>query len=62
MSPPPPRPCRARVPISWDMFCDMPARIDPITNTTTADCNMSLRPYRSESFPQIGVLAVDANR
>ncbi|MCK7470956.1 MAG: hypothetical protein MZU95_09330 [Desulfomicrobium escambiense] len=46
----------------WLMFWDRPASADATTKMTTAVCSICLRPYRSEIFPQIGVLAVDASR
>ena len=44
MRPPPPTPCRARVPMSCAMFCEAPASIEPMTNTTIDVCSISLRP------------------
>ena len=44
------------------MLCDSPARADPIVKMTTEACRVILRPYKSESFPQIGVDAVDASK
>jgi hypothetical protein len=61
ISPPAPRPWMARNPISWSMFWDSPASTEPIRKRTIADMNMPLRPYRSPSFPQIGVAAAVAS-
>jgi hypothetical protein len=44
------------------MFCDVPASIEPTTNTTMANWNSGLRPYRSPTLPYSGVEIVEASR
>ncbi|AKA08716.1 hypothetical protein SAZ_18065 [Streptomyces noursei ZPM] len=60
--PPPPRPCRARKPISSPMFRARPQSTEPIRKITMAAWNSFLRPYWSPSLPHSGVAAVDASR
>ncbi len=54
--PPAPRPWSARKAISWSMFCDRPVSAEPIRKTTMATMNIALRPCRSPSLPQTGVV------
>ena len=62
ISPPPPRPWRARKPISCGMFCAMPHSAEPIRKITMAVWKSFLRPYWSPSLPHRGVAAVEASR
>ena len=62
MSPPPPRPCRARNAISSKMLCDWPHSAEPIRKITIEAWNSVLRPYWSPSLPHSGVDAVVASR
>src|SRR4051794_27233618 len=60
--PPTPSPCTVRKPISSPMFWLKPLASEPARKMPIAAWNMILRPYRSESLPQIGVEAVEASR
>ena len=51
MSPPPPMPWMARKAISCGMSCASPQSAEPSRKIRMADCSISLRPYRSPSFP-----------
>ena len=62
ISPPPPRPCSARKAISEGMFWAIPQSAEPIRKRMMAVCRITLRPYRSPSFPYSGVTIVDASR
>ncbi len=62
MRPPAPMPWMARVAMSSGMFWLAPAKADPMRNTTMANWNTLLRPYRSETFPYSGVDAVEVSR
>ena len=53
--PPAPSPCSARNPINWDMLCAAPDSAEPTRKITIETRNTDLRPYRSPSFPQMGV-------
>src|SRR3954451_12790028 len=59
--PPTPSPCTVRKPISSPMFWLKPLASDPARKIPIAAWNMILRPYRSDSLPQIGVDAVEAS-
>src|SRR3954469_25612321 len=62
ISPPAPRPCTARAPISMAMFCASPHTAEPATNTTALSWNMNLRPNRSPNLPASTVPTVSASR
>jgi hypothetical protein len=51
MSPPAPRPCRARNAISSFIVVESPDRADPIRKITMAIISSRLRPYMSPSLP-----------
>ncbi len=61
MSPPTPRPMAARKPTSWAMFWANPEASEESRKIAIAPWNITLRPYRSESLPQIGVEAVEVS-
>ncbi len=61
-NPPRPRPCSDRQMISWSTDWEKPASTEPTVNTVMAICTSSFLLTRSESLPQIGVLAVEASR
>ena len=44
------------------MSADNPANIEPSINTTIPKRKNALRPYISDSFPTIGIMAVDATK
>ena len=62
ISPPTPSPMTARDPTSCPMFWANPAASEETRKIPIADWNMILRPYRSDSLPQMGVDAVEVNR
>src|SRR6478672_4084564 len=62
IKPPAPMRCSPRKTISSVMFWDRPASADPIRNTTIANWNTLLRPWRSLILPYSGVVTVDATR
>ena len=55
-------PCTARKAIIGGTVCDIPAPMDPTTNSTMASWIKNFLLNRSESLPQIGVVMVIANR
>ena len=61
-SPPRPRPCSTRQPISVPTDCENPAKIEPTVKIVIDSCTSSFLLNRSASLPQIGVVAVEASR
>jgi len=57
-----PSPWTALKAISSFMDCDCPERTDPARKRTTATSTTALRPYRSDIFPKMGIIAVEARR
>jgi hypothetical protein len=62
MSPPPPRPCTARPPMSISIDCAAPAMSEPSRKMMMASWNIGRRPRRSEILPHRGVDAVEVSR
>src|SRR5262245_20678709 len=62
ISPPAPRPCSARNPISSPMLCERPQSAEPMRKITIAVCSTILRPNRSPSFPYSGPETVAVRR
>src|SRR3989442_1244608 len=53
---PKPRPCTARKRINSWMLWEAPDSAEPAMNTTTPRRNSRFLPYRSDSFPKIGIV------
>ena len=55
---PPPIPCTALERMSSSMFWAAPEAIEPAMNITRPRTKNRLLPYRSESFPKMGIATV----
>ncbi len=55
---PPPRPWMARQQTKNSMFIERPARTDPPTNRPSPMRKSGFLPYRSDSFPAMGIMMV----